>query len=256
MAPTSISKKPPRTLVACYHCRKRKMKCITTEQPPKNPCKNCTVKRLPCEYVAVDAEDGLESTSRSFGADHSMPPPSSFRGSPSGTSGLSPANWTPVDPEVLRRSLEYPSVPVTPHAPYLISRDSNSHSEELHWSLQPPSAAAKSHPYLNPQVSPSQSETLHSGFHDPSATAIPHAYFNPGDVNSGFSEPHRFHAFPQTDGTYLIPGAAPSLETQAFGLPMDSPQNLATDFEAHPSHFHPPSNNFGQWADYPREQAN
>ncbi|KAJ7075542.1 hypothetical protein B0H15DRAFT_866551 [Mycena belliarum] len=42
-----------RTILACSHCRKRKIRCITTEQPPKAPCARCTRRALRCEYVAA-----------------------------------------------------------------------------------------------------------------------------------------------------------------------------------------------------------
>ncbi|KAJ7685921.1 hypothetical protein B0H17DRAFT_1181368 [Mycena rosella] len=42
-----------RTIIACSYCRKRKIRCITTEQPPKNSCARCTRKNVPCEYVAI-----------------------------------------------------------------------------------------------------------------------------------------------------------------------------------------------------------
>ncbi|KAJ7903195.1 hypothetical protein B0H13DRAFT_2335153 [Mycena leptocephala] len=66
--------KKRRTIIACSHCRKRKMKCITTEQPPKNPCAYCAKKRLHCEYV-------VNGDSTSSCTDSSSPPsPNSSRG--------------------------------------------------------------------------------------------------------------------------------------------------------------------------------
>ncbi|KAJ6578326.1 hypothetical protein B0H19DRAFT_1062833 [Mycena capillaripes] len=40
-----------RTLVACSNCRKRKIKCVTEERVPRNPCVRCTKKGLHCEYA-------------------------------------------------------------------------------------------------------------------------------------------------------------------------------------------------------------
>ncbi|KAJ7830637.1 hypothetical protein B0H14DRAFT_2593184 [Mycena olivaceomarginata] len=48
------AKQRRRALMACTNCRKRKMRCITTEQPPTNPCARCTKKGLPCEYVSAE----------------------------------------------------------------------------------------------------------------------------------------------------------------------------------------------------------
>ncbi|KAJ7890268.1 hypothetical protein B0H13DRAFT_1887655 [Mycena leptocephala] len=39
--------------VACAHCRRRKVKCTTTESPPSSPCERCTKMGLSCEYVSV-----------------------------------------------------------------------------------------------------------------------------------------------------------------------------------------------------------
>ncbi|KAJ3967536.1 hypothetical protein EV361DRAFT_487360 [Lentinula raphanica] len=42
-----------RAQIACRNCRKRKIKCVTNEEPPHNPCERCQRKGLICEYVAV-----------------------------------------------------------------------------------------------------------------------------------------------------------------------------------------------------------
>ncbi|KIK65358.1 hypothetical protein GYMLUDRAFT_82608 [Collybiopsis luxurians FD-317 M1] len=42
-----------RAQIACRNCRKRKIKCVTNEEPPHNPCERCRRKGLTCEYVAV-----------------------------------------------------------------------------------------------------------------------------------------------------------------------------------------------------------
>ncbi|KAJ7179904.1 hypothetical protein C8R43DRAFT_381464 [Mycena crocata] len=50
-----------RAMIACTNCRKRKIKCVTTEEPPRNPCARCTKRALSCEYVAVDEDSTPES---------------------------------------------------------------------------------------------------------------------------------------------------------------------------------------------------
>ncbi|KAJ7699994.1 hypothetical protein B0H17DRAFT_1048134 [Mycena rosella] len=45
-----------RAMIACTNCRRRKIKCVTSEEPPRNPCARCTKRSLPCEYVAVDED--------------------------------------------------------------------------------------------------------------------------------------------------------------------------------------------------------
>ncbi|KAJ7466224.1 hypothetical protein B0H11DRAFT_2284669 [Mycena galericulata] len=67
LSPHNDPQQPPfeikrrRTIVACSNCRKRKMRCTTTEQPPKNPCARCTKKNLPCEYLAATDRDESDS---------------------------------------------------------------------------------------------------------------------------------------------------------------------------------------------------
>ncbi|KAJ7610177.1 hypothetical protein FB45DRAFT_1038219 [Roridomyces roridus] len=51
---SSGSAKLRRTILACAHCRQRKVRCITTEQPPTNPCTRCKKKKLSCQYVSAD----------------------------------------------------------------------------------------------------------------------------------------------------------------------------------------------------------
>ncbi|KAF5338830.1 hypothetical protein D9758_012083 [Tetrapyrgos nigripes] len=42
-----------RAQIACRNCRRRKVKCVTNEEPPHDPCERCTRMSLVCEYVAV-----------------------------------------------------------------------------------------------------------------------------------------------------------------------------------------------------------
>ncbi|KAJ7781336.1 hypothetical protein B0H16DRAFT_1710553 [Mycena metata] len=56
----SLLNRRRRATIACVNCRRRKVKCATTEDPPRNPCARCTKRSLVCEYVAVE-EDDLES---------------------------------------------------------------------------------------------------------------------------------------------------------------------------------------------------
>ncbi|KAJ7189256.1 hypothetical protein C8R46DRAFT_1244902 [Mycena filopes] len=51
--PTPFVPRPRRTLIACTICRQRKVRCISTERPPKGPCARCKKKGLVCEYVAT-----------------------------------------------------------------------------------------------------------------------------------------------------------------------------------------------------------
>ncbi|KAJ7904426.1 hypothetical protein B0H14DRAFT_604388 [Mycena olivaceomarginata] len=57
--PTSalLNTRRKRAMIACKLCRKRKIKCVTTEEPPRHPCARCTKRGLTCEYVAVEEEE-------------------------------------------------------------------------------------------------------------------------------------------------------------------------------------------------------
>ncbi|KAJ7513111.1 hypothetical protein B0H11DRAFT_2303320 [Mycena galericulata] len=77
--PTHSGRRRPkrsRTLVACSNCRKRKIRCITSEKPPKNPCARCTKKNLDCEYLAIeDPDDYSPSPSTHAESDSGDSPP-------------------------------------------------------------------------------------------------------------------------------------------------------------------------------------
>ncbi|KAF7318679.1 C6 finger domain [Mycena chlorophos] len=42
-----------RVIIACTNCRKRKIRCMTSEESPVNPCERCEEKGLRCEYVTI-----------------------------------------------------------------------------------------------------------------------------------------------------------------------------------------------------------
>ncbi|KAJ6492230.1 hypothetical protein C8R45DRAFT_990690 [Mycena sanguinolenta] len=131
-----VAKKPPRSLVACYHCRKRKMKCITTEQPPTNPCANCIKKNLQCEYIAVDSEERSESTA-GFGKD---PTPSV----PTFSTNQFPASGQPANRMMYASFEHYSAADGYPNPPGSSS------------SFQPPPfyTSSQGDPYLAPAAIP------------------------------------------------------------------------------------------------------
>ncbi|KAJ7467700.1 hypothetical protein FB451DRAFT_1401684 [Mycena latifolia] len=57
----SIFTQRRRVIVACTTCRKRKVKCLASENPPRSPCKRCLEKGIACEYGTV----GEDKTTRS-----------------------------------------------------------------------------------------------------------------------------------------------------------------------------------------------
>ncbi|KAK6987573.1 hypothetical protein R3P38DRAFT_2574875 [Favolaschia claudopus] len=69
--PSSLNNRRRRAMISCTNCRRRKIKCVTTEEPPRKPCQRCTKRGLVCEYVA--AEDDEPDT-----APESAPPPLSL----------------------------------------------------------------------------------------------------------------------------------------------------------------------------------
>ncbi|KAJ6571024.1 hypothetical protein DFH09DRAFT_1079992 [Mycena vulgaris] len=53
-----------RVYIACIHCRKRKIRCITDEKGPLNPCERCARRGLNCEYLSVGEQDPYPSSGR------------------------------------------------------------------------------------------------------------------------------------------------------------------------------------------------
>ncbi|KAJ7610140.1 hypothetical protein FB45DRAFT_1122063 [Roridomyces roridus] len=86
---SSGSAKLRRTILACTHCRKRKIRCITTEQPPTNPCTRCKAKKLSCQYVSADSVVGTREHSPTSST-HS---PDSDPGEPSASAVSTAEGW-------------------------------------------------------------------------------------------------------------------------------------------------------------------
>ncbi|KAJ7276294.1 hypothetical protein B0H12DRAFT_13536 [Mycena haematopus] len=74
--PTSavLNTRRRRAMIACTNCRRRKIKCVTTEEPPQHPCARCTKRGLECEYVAVDEPTTPESPSHPLGPSYNPVP--------------------------------------------------------------------------------------------------------------------------------------------------------------------------------------
>ncbi|KAF7341830.1 C6 finger domain [Mycena sanguinolenta] len=66
--PSSLVFYPPafqtrrRVCIACTMCRKRKIRCLTPEDPPINACHRCTKKGLHCEYIPIAMQRDQSST--------------------------------------------------------------------------------------------------------------------------------------------------------------------------------------------------
>ncbi|KAJ7685868.1 hypothetical protein B0H17DRAFT_1204698 [Mycena rosella] len=127
-----------RTILACGNCRKRKIRCITTEQPPRNPCARCVKKHLPCEYAVADAEYSSPSPGRA-----ETPDASGSDRHDSGTDfspSLEPMRWTPpTSPPTF--SVSGGAVPPLPYTgPPPIKRTVTG------WRYSPPSRYGPNHP--------------------------------------------------------------------------------------------------------------
>ncbi|KAJ7626909.1 hypothetical protein FB45DRAFT_1029287 [Roridomyces roridus] len=86
--PTLALSKRRRTFVACSNCRKRKIRCVTSEENANAPCARCRMKNLTCEYhrwagllCPTDEETPTESaggsSSQGTPSVQLQPPPSS-----------------------------------------------------------------------------------------------------------------------------------------------------------------------------------
>ncbi|KAF7301349.1 C6 finger domain [Mycena indigotica] len=88
-----LSSRRRRGLIACTNCRHRKIKCVTTEEPPRRPCQRCTKRGLTCQYVPVDEEPQTDSktpTPEHLKQSSMLPPPS-----PVGEYGTLPGYYAP-----------------------------------------------------------------------------------------------------------------------------------------------------------------
>ncbi|KAJ7792402.1 hypothetical protein B0H14DRAFT_3160250 [Mycena olivaceomarginata] len=93
-SPSPVTSTPPghsRNRIACKNCRKRKLKCITTEKHPRLPCERCVKENATCEYAAVSNDE--ESSSRASPAPRWVEPldPESYARS----KGIFPAPQVP-----------------------------------------------------------------------------------------------------------------------------------------------------------------
>ncbi|KAJ7768964.1 hypothetical protein B0H16DRAFT_1781234 [Mycena metata] len=114
-----------RVIIACTNCRKRKIRCLTSEETPENPCERCVNRGLRCKYITVTDQRGdsaannkwkRESTSRRSASPNQSPPATSV--------GFDTSQWH--GPR-MRRSYSTPTVGHHPYAQYSIASDGYSH---------------------------------------------------------------------------------------------------------------------------------
>ncbi|KAJ7609718.1 hypothetical protein DFH06DRAFT_1374930 [Mycena polygramma] len=149
-----------RTIIACSYCRRRKIRCVTTEQPPTNPCAYCTRKGLTCEYVGADScrhsrkgSPDLSVADRSDSGTDSSPPPSP----PLWTPSMTPAYFSPL-------YLDQEAVDQSQHQ----------FSPSAFRSAQPVLSPAPTFRRSHHEVSTQGATSLHHGYSFPPPNLVPH----------------------------------------------------------------------------------
>ncbi|KAJ7138580.1 hypothetical protein C8R46DRAFT_1234382 [Mycena filopes] len=106
-----------RVIIACTNCRKRKIRCLTAEETPENPCGRCIKRGLKCEYITVTDQ---REDSGSSGKKKSKKPSSGSESGSQRSSSSSPqtppaAPFAAPRPE---RSYSAPNPVLDQHRPY------------------------------------------------------------------------------------------------------------------------------------------
>ncbi|KAJ6534111.1 hypothetical protein B0H19DRAFT_1080614 [Mycena capillaripes] len=199
---TPIALQRRRTLVACTNCRKRKLRCITTEQPPKKPCARCTKKGLSCEYVSIEVNDSTSGHSRQNSA-------SAFNNSSQDLSNAPP-----------------PPLPYTgPPAPYQRPRYSGSSQYpdlSLDGSSQPNSPPQYHPPPINQPMS-DQGYDFNSGYDSNQGYNLPplQGYQYPGNNAPTSAQPNAYNLPPIIN----IVGTWPPQQGSGSRYPGNDPRN-------------------------------
>ncbi|KAJ7493929.1 hypothetical protein FB451DRAFT_1164797 [Mycena latifolia] len=98
--------KQRRAGLACTNCRRRKIRCLSNERFPTQPCERCRRRHLTCEYLRI-AEKEEHSNPAS-------PPPDSFLSDPPEVGGI-PMASTPPGPAAPNFSRGLGSAPPLPY---------------------------------------------------------------------------------------------------------------------------------------------
>ncbi|KAJ6556995.1 hypothetical protein DFH09DRAFT_1164177, partial [Mycena vulgaris] len=160
--------KRKRVPMACLRCRKRKIKCITSEESSGRPCERCTRRGFLCEYISV----GDQRAQSTF---ESSPPgrPATISPSPSPPSPYTELPWDHSD-----------------QASYLPSDKPRLNGFNL---LPGDFQSFAASDYTPNQSSPSQFHTSYSYNSQPSYTQAAPPYPMPG--SSAQSPPNPGHSF-------------------------------------------------------------
>ncbi|KAJ7142421.1 hypothetical protein C8R44DRAFT_725777 [Mycena epipterygia] len=175
--------KPRRVYIACLNCRKRKIKCVTTEESPDKPCERCAKRGLTCEYVSVGDQEFPSPTSTQSGRGgppmtqaQSVPPPrygpNTWGQSPPAYGGNNPGGATPY--------------PYNPHSnsPYLNSPPPMPQTDPYHSSRGQHGATPQYPAYNHPAMTAGPS-------HAPQAQPYPTAGFpqhQPPPVHGSYNQ--------------------------------------------------------------------
>ncbi|KAJ7064295.1 hypothetical protein C8F01DRAFT_1130891, partial [Mycena amicta] len=129
-----------RAPIACVRCRRRKIKCVTSDT--LHPCARCTKRGLQCEYMAVsDPRNSFASTSGS-----TSPP------SPASTSST-PTPSTPTSPEAPIDATSWDVISLD-SVPIPWPDQDNISPQAARWPAFPSGSFQGSHPQYSPQYSP------------------------------------------------------------------------------------------------------
>ncbi|KAJ6570866.1 hypothetical protein DFH09DRAFT_1079848 [Mycena vulgaris] len=208
-----------RTIVACSNCRKGKIRCLTTEQPPKNPCARCVKKHLPCEYPEPDYSSSSTSQTSEFPISDL---PHAGSGAPTrGTPPMTPPSFAGG------RSMA-PPLPYTGPPP--VTRTPTG------WRYGPPSQHGLTAP------------AMHPGFTNPSfpssGSTNPHGSTQFPGSNQPYGDP-QYYAAVQANAQYNPRTAHAPASQPTFMLPSTGAQYQSSAY----------SSDYGQWANDNYEEA-
>ncbi|KAK7038435.1 hypothetical protein R3P38DRAFT_544744 [Favolaschia claudopus] len=191
----AISKpgKRKRTAMACKNCRRRKIRCITTDYLPENPCAYCTRKAIPCEYVAASEQVESDPDGESLDADLNdrvWTSPLTSDNFPSASSALNSASYP-------RRSTRRRNLP---------THEASSQSPSQPRSTRSPSSSSsssfksRSSPHSQPRPSrrasaPTQLQILSSGAAPGPYDFLAPPYRPSPPIQPATPEPHSKHAW-------------------------------------------------------------
>ncbi|KAJ6528261.1 hypothetical protein DFH09DRAFT_1413761 [Mycena vulgaris] len=167
--------------MACSNCRKRKIRCKPTEQPPNNPCARCVKKNLTCEYVAAP-EPAYYSRSATQTPERPVidlpaagQDPAPLAAPMRETPSVSPPTYSlggvpsfpytgPPPLNLLSRASHYPVMHTAPANPTFAAWNQGSNNPEsnrpyVHPQYYAPSPSGSAQPYIHPQYVPGQPNT-------------------------------------------------------------------------------------------------